>query len=151
MRLPNVNTYRVAAGLLVVFATMHTLGGLFGPHRFGAEPEAVFSAMKAVQFQTRGATCSWYGFWMGFGLVTTVFLLVSAAVAWHLGGMDPGDRRKVAPIGWALFAGQVAMAALSWAYFFPPPGVTATLVAALVGLGCVRDLRLDATRHRSPA
>jgi len=55
--------------------------------------------------------------------------------------MAPEDRRKTAPIGWALFASQVAMAVLSWAYFFPAPGVSATLVAALVGLGCVRDLR----------
>lgn len=139
-----LHPYRVAAILLVVFATLHTAGGVFGPHRFGAEPEAVFASMKSVEFRANGATCTWYGFWFGFGLLVTVFLLFSAMVAWHLGGMAPGDRRRLAPVAWALFAGQVATAALSWAYFFPAPGVTATLVAALIGLECVRDRRVAA-------
>lgn len=142
MTLPRLGPYRISACLLVVFATMHTLGGLFGPHRFGAEAEAVFASMKAVEFTARGATCSWYGFWLGFGLITTLFLLFSAAISWYLGGLDPGDRGRSPPLGWALFVSQVAMAVLSWVYFFPPPGVIATLVAGLVGIECVRDLRL---------
>jgi len=151
MKLSRLNPYRISAGTLVVFATTHTLGGLLGPHRFGAEPEAVFASMKAVQFSVRGAVCSWYGFWMGFGIMVTVFLLLAAAMAWHLGGLDPEGRKKAAPLGWALFASMAATAVLSWVYFFPPPGILATLVTALVGLEHVRDLRLGAARSRSLA
>ncbi len=41
-------------------------------------------------------------------------------------------------MAWALFLSQVGVAILSWAYFFVPPGVTATLVAALLGFECLR-------------
>ena len=139
MRLP---LHRIAAGVLVVFAASHTAGGLFGPHAYGTEGEAVFTAMKTVQFPAMGASCTWYQFWLGFGLITTLYLLFAAAVAWHLGGMAPLDRKKALPIGWALFASVVVTAVLSWVYFFPAPGVTATLAAALLGLACTRDQRL---------
>jgi hypothetical protein len=138
--------HRISAVVLGLFAAGHTAGGMFGPHRFGAEAEAVFSSMKAVEFRASGSICSWYGFWMGFGLIDTVFLLFGAAVAWQLGGMARVERRRVALLCWAFFASLVALAVLSWKYFFLPPGVMATLVAALVGIECVRDARGSGAR-----
>jgi hypothetical protein len=133
--------YRIASYLLLFFAFTHTAGGLFGPHEFGEAAQTVFKAMRDVSFPAMGATRTWYDFWLGFGLVCTLFLLLSAVMAFHLGGMTPAARRPIAPICWAFFIAQVANAALSFAYFFAPPGVTATIVAALIGYECVRDLR----------
>ncbi len=135
--------YRLATYLLLFFACAHTAGGLFGQREGGVEAEAVFHAMKAVTFTMMGATCSWYGFWLGFGLLVTVFLLFAAVVTWQLAGMTRAQRRPLQPIAWALCASFVATSVLSWAYFFAPPGITATLVALLVGVECVRDARAD--------
>jgi hypothetical protein len=133
--------YRLATYLLLFFAVAHTAGGLFGQQEGGAEAEAVFHAMKVVTFTMMGATCSWYGFWLGFGLMVTVFLLLAAVITWQLGGLSRAERRPFLPIAWALFASFVVTAGLSWTYFFPPPGITATLIAILLGVECVRDSR----------
>jgi hypothetical protein len=37
----------------------------------GPESDAVFSSMKAVHFNFNGASCTWYGFWFGFGLMAS--------------------------------------------------------------------------------
>lgn len=136
-----VTPYRLATYLLLFFAVAHTAGGLFGQREGGAEAEAVFRAMKVVKFPMMGATCSWYGFWLGFGLLVTVFLLFAAAITWQLDRLGRERRRPFLPIAWALFASMVVTAGLSWAYFFAPPGITSTLVAILVGVECVRDSR----------
>jgi hypothetical protein len=131
--------YRLAAYLALLFAVMHTAGGLFGKEQGGTEAEAVFRAMKVVQFPMMGATCSWYGFWLGFGLLVTVYLLLAAFMAWQLGGLEPAQRRPVLPIAWALCASFVVTSGLSWAYFFAPPAIMSTLIAILIAIECVRD------------
>ena len=136
--------YRVATYLLLFFAFAHTAGGMFGAREEGGEAEAVFHAMKAVTFPIMGATCSWYGYWLGFGLMVTVFLLFSAVVTWQLAGLTRAQRRPLALVTWALCATFVASAVLGWAYFFAPPAITSALVALLVGVECVRDARATA-------
>lgn len=133
--------YRLATYLLLFFAFVHTAGGLFGQREGSAEAEAVFHAMKVVTFTMMGATCSWYGFWLGFGLLVTVFFLFAAVVTWQLGGMTRAERQPLQPIAWALCVSFVATSALSWTYFFAAPGTTSTLIAILVAVECVRDRR----------
>lgn len=131
------NAYRVAAGLLVVFCVMHTVGGMLSHKTRGPAADSVFTVMQDVHFTFMGADCTFYGFWLGFGLMVSVFLLFAALVAWHLGGVSTEERSGLAPVAWGLFASQVLMAILSWAYFFPGPGVMSTAIAALVGIGCL--------------
>ncbi|HEX4458558.1 MAG TPA: hypothetical protein VIA18_11345 [Polyangia bacterium] len=133
--------YRLATYLLVFFAIAHTAGGMFGQRAEGGQAEAVFHAMKAVKFPMMGATCSWYGYWLGFGLMVTAFLLFSAVLTWNLAGLTRAQRQPLAPLTWALCATFVASAVIGWAYFFAPPAVTSTLIAILVGLESVRDAR----------
>lgn len=141
--------YRIAAYLLVVFCAGHTAGGMLAQKSLGAESDAVFSSMKAVHFNFNGADCTWYGFWFAFGLMTSVFLLLSAAVAWTLAGVSPAHWPVVAPIAWGLFVSHVCNAILSWNYFFAGPGVLSSVVAALVGIGAYRKGRT--ARASSPA
>lgn len=131
------NAYRVAAGLLVVFCVMHTAGGMLSRKPRGPAADSVLTVMRDVHFTFMGADCTFYGFWLGFGLMVSVFLLLAAVVAWHLGGASEEERLRLAPVAWALFVSQVLTAILSWAYFFPGPGVMSTAIAALVGIGCL--------------
>ncbi len=108
---------------------------MFAQKSLGPESDAVFSSMKTVHFNFNGGDCTWYGFWFAFGLTASVFLLLSAVVAWTLDGVAHAHWATVAPIAWALFVSHVCNALLSWAYFFAAPGLFSTAIAALLGIG----------------
>lgn len=132
------NLYRISTVLLVFFCVTHTAGGMLSRVSRGKEADAVLSSMKSVHFEVQGASCTYYDFYFGFGLMVSVFFLFSALVTWNLGGLDSRGRAASAPIAWGLFGSFVITAALSWLYFFIAPGVTATLIAILLGLTCVK-------------
>jgi hypothetical protein len=77
----------------------------------------------------RGADFSYGGFYTGFGLTITVYLLFSAFLAWHLGGLARAHPEAVGVLGWVFVAVQVAMVVLSWLYFSIAPAVLSVLIA----------------------
>ena len=120
--------YRIASVLLVLFAAGHTFGFMrFKPST--PEALAVRDAMNNVHFQVRGADFSYGGFYTGFGVTITVYLLFSAFLAWHLGGLARAHPEAVGVLGWVFVAVQVAMAVLSWLYFSIAPAVLSVLIA----------------------
>lgn len=124
--------YRIAAVLLFLFAVGHTFGFLnFTPP--SSEARAVRDAMKGVHFRIGGASYSYGGFYTGFGLFVTVYLLFSAFLAWHLGGLARSNPQAVGALGWVFCAVQVASLALSYVYFSMAPAVLSALVAVCVG------------------
>jgi hypothetical protein len=124
--------YRIAAVLLVLFAAGHTMGFL----KFrGATPEAtaVRQAMDQVHFEVRGNRLSFGGFYVGFGLFVTLYLLFSAFLAWHLGSLAGTNPQAIGALGWVFFAVQVGSFVLSWIYFSAAPALLSGLVAAFTG------------------
>ena len=120
--------YRIASALLVLFAAGHTFGFMrFKPS--APEALAVRDAMNNVHFQVRGADFSYGRFYTGFGLTITVYLLFSAFLAWHLGGLARAHPEAVGVLGWVFVAVQVAMVVLSWLYFSIAPAVLSVLIA----------------------
>jgi len=120
--------YRIAAVLLVLFAAGHTFGFLkFVP----ASPEgvAVRDSMQRVQFDVDGKNYSYGGFYMGFGLMVTAFLLFCAIVAWNLSTLARTAPQAIGVIGWSLVVLELFMCAVSWRYFFPPPTLLSGLAA----------------------
>lgn len=124
--------YRIAAVLLVLFALGHTIGflKLKAPTQ---EALAVREAMDSVHFQVRGASFSYGGFYVGFGLYVTAYVLFSAFLAWHLSGLAARDPRAIGALGWAFFAVHLAGLALSCIYFSAVPAVFSALLAACLG------------------
>jgi hypothetical protein len=124
--------YRAAAVLLVLFAAGHTYGFLrFKPQ--SPEGLAVHDSMKRVTFDVKGKSYSYDGFYTGFGLFISAYLLFSAFLAWHLGSLAASNPQAIGALGWAFFAVQIASLALSWLYFFPPTVVFSALVAICLG------------------
>ena len=77
--------YRIAAILLILFATAHTFGFLkFVPPT--SEGRAVLDGMNTVSLQP-GSIYTFGGFYRGFGLFATAYLLFSAYLAWYLGSL----------------------------------------------------------------
>jgi hypothetical protein len=134
--------YRIAAIALVVFALGHTAGFLtFRPPT--AEAAAVRHAMDRVRFSVGGADLSYGGFYRGFGLFVTLYLLWTAFLCWNLGTLSARAPAATGALAWSLFAVQLGSLALSLIYFSAPPAVFSALVAACLGAA--------AWRQRSPA
>lgn len=124
--------YRIAAVMLVLFALGHTAGFLrFKPP--SAEGRSVRDAMDRVQFQVRGTTFSYGGFYRGFGLSITVYLLFTAFLAWNLGTLAGRSPGAIGSIAWSFVGLEVAMLALSWIYFAPAPAVLSGVVVLCLG------------------
>jgi len=126
--------YRTGAAVLVLFAVLHTIGFLhFKPPT--AEGLAVRDAMTNVRFEVKGTTLSYGGFYQGFGLYVTVYLLFSAFLAWQLGA------HPAPAIGWGLCAVQIVCIALGGIYFSAVQASFCAVVASLLGWATWRSQR----------
>lgn len=135
------NPFRLATYVLLVYCAGHTAGALFNTPRFTPEAGAVLDAMRSVRFPVQGFQRTWFGFYFGFGLIVSVYFLVSAALAWFLGGCDPTQRRALRPITWTLFLSYAASTVIVLQNFFVSPLVFSSLLTLLFGYECWRATR----------
>lgn len=136
-----ITAFRSASVLLFVFCLMHTGGGMLAQKSLGPASDVVFEAMKRVHFSFNGADSTWYGFWFGFGLTTSIFLLLSAIVAWELERVPSELWPSLHVIAWALVLSHVSNTVLAWKYFFAGPGAFGILISLLLAVGTLRKSR----------
>lgn len=131
---------RTASILTVLFAAGHTLGGLqsWSP----AGDTEVLRAMRQFQFEADGVTRTYWEFYIGFGLMISVFLLVQAVMLWQLAAISRKDPLQVRPMLVTILLGCAANGALSLKLFFAVPVLFASIIAATIGLA----LALTASR-----
>jgi len=121
--------YRFAGVLLILFALGHTVGFLaFTPPT--AEGLAVRDSMDAVHFQVRGRDYTYGGFYRGFGLFNSIFLVLGAVLAWQLGGLAATAPERVGIIGWAFCLAMVGSLILC-SFYFNLVAVTLSAVVAI--------------------
>ncbi len=124
--------YRIAAVLFVIFAAGHTVGFLrFRPT--SPEGRAVWDSMHTVRVQLGRGSFTYGGFYVGFGLYNTVFLVFSAVLAWHLSNVAATTPQAIGLLGGAFCVTQVAGAVLCWRYFAPPPVILSVVIAVCLG------------------
>ena len=112
--------YRVVAVVRVMFTAGHTFGFLsFRPP--SAEGLAVFAAMGNVHFTLDGGSYSYVGFYTGFGLMVSAYMLFSTFLAWHLGAISSTQPQTIVALAWAFAALQIVCLVLGWLYFFLVP------------------------------
>ena len=132
--------YRVAAVLFLLFAAGHTAGFLtFRPA--SADAIAVLDGMNRVHFDLGGASVSWMGFYKGFGLFVSIYLVFSALLAWRLGSAGEVEANMVRTVGWMLFAVQLVNIGLCLRYFGPVQAAFAAACAASVGAAALLTRR----------
>jgi len=131
--------YRIAAVLLVLFAIGHTLGFRQTKGMTGAD--SVVSLMKSVHFMVQGFPRSYYGFFVGFGLFVTAFLLFAAVLSWQLGGVSQDVLAQLPWATWGLAVCFLAITILSWTYFFLAPGIFSILITACLAAGAILSRR----------
>ena len=133
-----LSPFRLASYLLVVFCIGHTGGGMLAQKSMGPGADAVFAAMKSVHFDFNGADVTWYGFWFGFGIMLSAYIVFSAVLAWQLDKIPAERWRDTSTIAWALIVTQLAGALLSFRYFFLGPALLGLAVTALLTVGTLR-------------
>ena len=129
--------YRIAAVLLIVFATAHTFGSLIlTPH--APEAVTVLDTMNNVHFQVRGQTHSYGNFYKGLALSVTVYLLLLAFLAWHMGSIAAKQPEAIGALGWMFCASQAATLIVAWIYIGAAPAISSAVVAVCLGLAAWR-------------
>jgi len=133
--------FRIAAGILLLFAIGHTAGFLaFQPAT--AEGRAVWESMLRVRFSDGHGSFSYGDFYIGFGLFVSAFLLFTAWLNWILGGMPDGPQRRL--LGWSLVALELVSAGLSMRYFSWAPAAFSIAAAFCSAAGALQSKRTGA-------
>jgi hypothetical protein len=136
--------YRMAAYLTLLFGAGHTAGGMLGQKSLGPASDVVFGAMKSTHFDFNGADCTWYGFWFGFGLTVSAFLVLVAVTAIVLDRVTPDAWPQVQGIAWALIIAMAFNGVIAWRYFFAGPTLFSVVIVALLVTGTLRKARASA-------
>ena len=123
--------YRSAAVLILLFDLGHSAGAPWSDPGWGVD----LGAIQSSHFKVFGFSRTYWDFYVGFGWIVSVFLLLAAIVAWQLGSLPAQSLRLVRPTAWALALCFAAVTVLNWVYFFTIPiafssAITVCLVAA---------------------
>jgi len=121
---------RIASIVSILFAAGHTLGGrkAWSP----AGENNVLDAMRTVRFDVFGVSRTYLDFYLGFGFILSVYLVLQAVVLWQLAGIARTEPLRVRGIVASFALAGVAVGILSWRFIFPVPVVfSAVLVVCL--------------------
>lgn len=120
--------YRIASVLLLLFAIGHTLGFRKTDPKWGID--TLVGSMRSIHFDAQGSDRTYWDFYVGFGLFVSVFFIFAAALTWQLGSVPPETLALMRGTAWALALSFVAVAILSWRYFFIVPVVFSVVITA---------------------
>lgn len=124
--------YRVASGLLLLFAIGHTLGFRQSDPAWGVG--AVVGSMQSSQFTVQGFTRTYWDFFLGGGFTVGVLYVFAAVLAWQLGGLPVATLASMRATTWGFAACFAAVAAVSWCYLFWIPIVMSGVIAACLAV-----------------
>ena len=127
---------RIASVITLLYFAGHTAGMPWTPF---TSPEAmsVVEAMKTQSFEAKGFKGTYWGFYFGFGVIISVFLLVEAVVLWQVASLAKKDPSRVRPIVAAFLLGYIVNAVLAWKYFSVVPAVMAAAIALCLAIALV--------------
>ena len=123
---------RISSVLSLLFAAGHTSGGLsfWSP----AGETEVLRAMRSFHFDAAGVSRTYLDFYLGFGFVTGIYLLLQAVVFWQLASIAKTDAFRVRPLIASFLLANVVSAFLAWRFIFWVPLVSFTVIAVCLGL-----------------
>lgn len=131
---------RAAAIVSLSYCLGHTSGFPWTPGASEAAG-AVIEQMQAVAFEVEGETRRYWDFYLGFGIIISVFLAGQAAVLWCLERLAAPAPARLVPLLGVLLVGALANAYLALRYFFALPGVFSIVIAVLLGGALLRARR----------
>ena len=131
--------YRIAAGLLMLFAVGHTFGFQQSDPNWGVD--ALVASMHSIHFDALGSNRTYWDFFLGAGLSVSVFLLFAAVLAWQLGRLPGENLAQMRVTVWAFAICFAAITVLSWRYLFIVPIVFSSLITLCLGTAAWRSCK----------
>ena len=138
MTIPMPLALRTASVLTMIFAAGHAFGGLQSWSPPGNT--AVLQTMRSFRFDADGASRTYWDFYVGFGVIITVYLLAQAVMLWQLSALSKTAPSQVRPIVAVILVSVVANAVLAWQFFFAIPVVLGLATAVSLGLALRRSV-----------
>lgn len=129
--------FRIAAGLLLLFAAGHTLGFLTFKSPT-PEGRAVWAAMNNTRIPVGHAIVSYGGFYVGFGWFVTGSMVFLAWLAWLLAGLSREGSLVVTQVAWGMVVFELVSAGLSVRYFSWLPVLFSVVTAVCLAVGAMR-------------
>jgi hypothetical protein len=123
---------RIASIITLILTVGHTAGG-FSSWSPGGETE-VLRAMRSFHFDVAGVSRSYLDFYLGFGFINSIYLLMQSVVLWRLASMAKSDPIGVRPLVGAFLVASISSAFLCWKLIFPVPVVSFAAIAVCLGL-----------------
>lgn len=111
--------YRTASVLLLLFAAGHTIG--FRQVDPAWHVDSLVDSMKSMHFNANGSDRTYWEFFVGFGLLVTVWMVFAAVVAWQLGSLPAATLAQMRVVAWGFVICVGIVTWLSWRYFFQIP------------------------------
>ena len=103
----------------------------------------VLRAMTTVRFEAMGATRSYLDFFMGFGWLISVAMLLQTALLWQMASLARSDASKIRPMI-AMFAlATLASGLIAWRYIFLVPTIFsfALLISLVAAYTAARPIK----------
>src|SRR5436305_1507092 len=118
--------YRISAVLILLFAIGHSSGFPWSDPSWGVD----IGPMRSSHFQVLGASRTYWDFYVGFGLIISAFLVLTAILAWELGSLSAQAPPLMRGTAWALPLCFAAITVLNCVYFFVIPIVFSSVITA---------------------
>lgn len=134
---------RIASIITLLNFAGHSLGYPWTPD-VGPAAVPVLEAMKSYSFDAIGSTRTYWEFYIGFGIIISVYLLMQTVVLWQISAIAKTEAVRLRPIMVLFFLVCVVNTFLSWKYFFIIPTAMSAANAICLALAL-------ATANRSKA
>lgn len=85
--------------------------------------------MRSFRFDAEGVSRTYLEFYLGFGWILSVYLLLQAVVLWQLAALALAEPARLRPIVAAFMLAQLASGSLSWKFIFAIPAAFSALIA----------------------
>jgi hypothetical protein len=124
--------------MIFLFDLGHSAGYPWSDPKWGVD----MTAMRTSHFQVLGFSRTYWDFYVGFGLIVSVFLLLAGVLAWQLGSAPTQTIPLMRATAWVLSLSFVAVTVLNGMYFFTIPIVFSAVISI-----CLVTATWRATRH----
>ena len=127
---------RLASAVSLLFTLGHTMGGLQKWSPMGDND--VLKSMTAVHFDVMGAQRSYLDFFMGFGWLLSVTMLMQTVLLWQLASLVRTNPAGVRPMIAVIAVATLASVVIAWRFIFLIPTLFAIILFALLAAAFVR-------------
>lgn len=131
---------RIASFLMLFHAVPHTIGTLTAKKVTDEQALKTLDMMSAVfvPMFSGPSSSTYFDFYFGYGLSSTITLLALCALFWVLAGQAEEAPLRVRNLLLPLLAAMIGYAVVDFIYFFAVPAITCTLTALCIAISVAR-------------